>query len=73
MNVRHVLDLRKNLLSSEALEAQGCKFSSTYGGVKVTKSSMTILKGERAMNLYKMIGSIIVDDTLAATEKEDTT
>jgi len=33
---------------------------------------MTILKGERIANLYKMIGSVIVGDTSAATEKEDT-
>ena len=26
-NVHHVCDLRKSLLSLEALEAQGCKFS----------------------------------------------
>ena len=31
-----------------------------------------ILKGERSTNLYKIIGSIIVSDDSAATEKEDT-
>jgi len=34
---------------------------------------MTILKGERTTNLYKMTRSIIVGDASAATEKEDTT
>jgi len=72
-NVRHFLDLRKNLLSLEALESQGCKFSGADGCVKVIKSFMTILKRERTANLYKMIGSIIVGDVLAATEKEDIT
>jgi len=32
---------------------------------------MTILKGERIVNLYKMIGSVIVGDPSAATKKED--
>ena len=56
-----------------ALEAQRYKFSSAGEGIKVTKGSMMILKGERTANLYKTIGSIIINDSSAATEKEDTT
>jgi len=68
-NVRHVPDLRKSLLSLEALKAQGCKFSG--GDIKVTKGSMTILKEERIANLYKMTGSITIGDVSSATEKGD--
>ena len=71
--MRYVSDLRKNLLSLTALEAHGCKFSGAHEGIKATKGSMTILKGERTTNLYKMEGNIIVGDILAATEKKDTT
>ena len=63
MNVRHVPDLRKNILSLGALNAQECKFSGADGGVKVTKCSMIILKIERTTNLYKIIESVIVVDT----------
>jgi len=73
INVCHVLILKKNLLSLGALKAQKCKFSSVDGGIKITKGSIPILKGERTANLYKMIGSVIVGDASAATEKEDTT
>ena len=62
MNVRHFSDLRKDLLSFGDLGAQGCKFLGADGGVKVTKGSMTILKGEQTSSLYKMIGSIIIGD-----------
>jgi len=55
-----------------ALEARGYKFSGANGAIKVTKGSMTILKGERTANLYKLIGSIIIGDASAATEKKDT-
>ena len=71
-NVRHVSDLKKNLLSLRALEDRGYKFSGANGAIKITKGSMTILKGERT-NLYKLTGSIIIGDASAATEKEDTT
>jgi len=73
MNLHHVPDLRKNLLLLGALKAQGCKFSGADGGIKITKSSMTILKRERIVNLYKTIGSVIVDNISTATEKKDTT
>jgi len=45
-NVRYVLNLKKNLLLLEALEARGYKFSGADEAIKVTKGSMTILKGE---------------------------
>jgi len=45
-NVQHISDLKKNLLSLRALEARGYKFSGADGGIKVTRGSMTILKGE---------------------------
>jgi len=72
MNVRHILNLKKNLLSLGALEARGYKFSGADGGIKVTKGSMTILKGEQTTNLYKLTRSIIVGNSVA-TEKEYTT
>jgi len=46
-NVRHDPDLKKNLLSLRALKDRGYKFSGADGGIKVTKGSMMILKGER--------------------------
>ena len=71
-NVRHVPDLKKNLLSLGALEARGYKFFGTDGAIKVTKGSMIILKGEWIENLYKLAGSIIIGDALATIENEDT-
>ena len=67
-NVRHVPDLKKNLLS-----LGGYKFSSADEGIKVTRGSMMTLKGERTANLYKLTGSIIIGDASVATEKKDTT
>src|SRR3954462_13045212 len=72
-NVRHVRDMRKNLLSLGALEAQGFKFSGEDGVIKVSRGSMTVLKAERVANLYRMKGSIIAGDASVSTEKEDTT
>ena len=70
--MRHILDLKKNLLSVGSLEARGYKFSDADEGMKITKGSITILKGEWTSNLYKMTWSIIIGDTSTATNKEDT-
>ena len=72
-NVRHVPNLRKNILSLGALEAQGCKFLGTDGALKVTKGSMTVFKAERMVHLYKVIRSLVIGDASIAIEKEDTT
>jgi len=56
-----------------ALEARGYKFFGVDEGIKVTRGSMTILKGDRTINLCKFTKSIIIGDTSAATEKEDST
>ena len=62
----------KKLFLIGSLEAQRCNFSDMDGALKVTKGSMTVLKVERTMNLYKVIGSMVIGDTSVATEKEDT-
>src|SRR4051812_48430507 len=65
--------MRKNLLSLGALEAQVFRFSGEDGVLKVSQGSMTVFKGERVANLYRMKGSIVVGDASVSTEKEDTT
>ena len=57
----------------EALEAQGYKFSGMGEALMVSKGSMTVLKTERTMNLYRVIESVVIGDSSIATEKENTT
>ena len=70
-DVRHVSDLRKNLLSLGGLGSSGYKFSGADGILKVTKGSMAVLKAERMENLYKVIESVIIGDAFVATKKEN--
>ena len=53
-NIRHVSNLKKNILSLGDLEARGYTFSGADRAIKVIKCSMTILKGERTVNLYNL-------------------
>ena len=51
-NVRHVLDLKSNLISLDTLESKGCKYSTECGVPKVSKGTWTLLKGSRRGSLY---------------------
>ena len=46
-NVRHVPDLKCNLISLDTLESKGCKYSAECGVLKVSKGTWILLKGLR--------------------------
>lgn len=55
--VRHVKDLRKNLLSLGQLDENGCSYK-THGGVmKILKGALVVMKAEKVVaNLYVLKG-----------------
>ena len=55
-NVRHVPDLKKNLISLGVLDSSGYK-GSVHGGVlKISKGILIVMKANRVGNLYKLEG-----------------
>ena len=50
--VRHVLDLKKNLISTGQLGGEGCVTNFTDIAWKVTKGALVITKGEKGGILY---------------------
>jgi hypothetical protein len=69
--VRHVPDLRKNLISTGQLVSEGCISIFTDKVWKVTKGSLVIAKGDNVGTLYLFIGntdsSISLDSTRVDT------
>ena len=59
-NVRHVLDLKKNLISVRVLEDLGYSYSSKGGIMKITKGVLMVMKGQKVSTLYRLIGNTIV-------------
>ena len=51
-DVRYIPQMKKNLISIGALEAQGLEFSDRDRVLKMLKGSMVVLKGVRRNNLY---------------------
>ncbi|KAG6433809.1 hypothetical protein SASPL_105426 [Salvia splendens] len=58
-NVRHVPDLKRNLVSLGTLDAQGCRFSAEGGVLKITKGALIVMKACRSGNLYVLQGSTV--------------
>jgi hypothetical protein len=55
--VRHVPYLKKNIISRDKLESEGCISIFTDKVLKVTKGSLVIEKGEKVGTLYLCIGN----------------
>jgi hypothetical protein len=58
--VRHVPDLRKNLISTRQLESEGCISIFTDKAWKVTKGSLVITKGEKVHCIYVLVILILL-------------
>ena len=60
-DVRHVLDLRKNLITLGTLDGNGFSYKTANGVMKVSKGVLIVMKGQKlARNIYKLMGTTIV-------------
>ena len=72
-NVRHVPDLRKNLISLGILDDLGYPYSSNGGIMKITKGASMMMKGQKVSTLYRLIGNTIMGRVVVATLMESST
>ena len=62
-DVRHIPDMRNNLISLGTLHANGFNYRSGDDReiLRVTKGVLTVMKGKRTTrNIYKLLGNIVV-------------
>ena len=69
-DVRHVPELKRNLLSLGMLDQSGCSFNEEGGTLKVFKGSLQIMKGTRQNDLYKLQGNIILNSACLVSISE---
>ena len=60
-NVRYVLDLKKNLISLDILEAFACKYTVKNSIMKVSKDTLVVMKTCWSSSLYVLQASIITN------------
>jgi hypothetical protein len=70
--VRHIPDLRRNLISTGQLESEGCISTFTDKAWKVTKGSLVMEKGEKVGTLYLCTGNVDSSISLASTGVDTT-
>jgi hypothetical protein len=70
--VKHVPDLRKNMISTGQLASEGCISIFTDKTWKVIKGSLVIAKGEKVGTLYLCIGNTDSSISLASTGVDTT-
>ncbi|GKA87844.1 retrovirus-related pol polyprotein from transposon TNT 1-94 [Tanacetum coccineum] len=74
-DVRHVPELKKNLISLGTLDSIGCDYQGRGGVLKVSKGALVVMKGEKTNGLYLLKGSMItgVAGVSSSLTKLDTT
>ena len=68
--VRHVPELKKNLISLGVLDSCGHKFTCFDGTLNVSKGALMVMKAQRMGNLYKLVGRTQVNVNALVSEKE---
>ncbi|XP_058085240.1 probable glutamate carboxypeptidase PLA3 isoform X2 [Magnolia sinica] len=71
IEVRHIPNLKKNLISLSAIEAIGCKFTGVNSVLKVSKGALVVMRAQRHDNLCRLIGSTSIGGA-AATVADST-
>ena len=70
-DMRYVPQLKKNLISIGALEAQSLKETLRDGVLKMLKDSMVVLKDVRQNNMYYLKGSTVTGQVAASGAYDD--
>ncbi|OIT26310.1 hypothetical protein A4A49_62299, partial [Nicotiana attenuata] len=70
-DVKHVPDLKKNLISLGTLESLGCKYTGEGGVLKVSHRALVIMKARRSGTLYTLLGSTNTDAAAVLTLDTD--
>ncbi|OIT19619.1 hypothetical protein A4A49_57844, partial [Nicotiana attenuata] len=71
-DIRHVPDLKKNLISLGTLESLGCKYIGEGRVLKVSHGSLVIMKARRYGTLYTLLVSTVTGAAAVSTsDKSD--
>ncbi|KAH9648835.1 hypothetical protein KPL70_025759 [Citrus sinensis] len=72
-NVRHVPDLKRNLISLGMLDKMGCLVKLESGTLKVMRGSMVLMKGSLSNGLYVLQGTAITGAVGVSNQSLDKT
>ena len=66
-NVKHIPNLKMNLISLSTLDSKGYKYTGEDGALKVRKCALIVMKGQkRTINLFVFQGTTVTSDVVFA-------
>ncbi|KAG8478363.1 hypothetical protein CXB51_028111 [Gossypium anomalum] len=67
-DVRHVLELKRKLISLSTLDSKGYRYTAESGVLKISKGSLVVMKGQRKIvKLYVLQGFTVIGDAAVAS------
>ncbi|KAG8472527.1 hypothetical protein CXB51_034427 [Gossypium anomalum] len=67
-DVRHVPELKRNLISLSTLDTKGYRYTAESGVLKISKGSLVVMKAQRkTAKLYILQGSTVTGDAVVAS------
>ncbi|KAG8474939.1 hypothetical protein CXB51_031653 [Gossypium anomalum] len=67
-DMRHVPELKRNLISLSTLDSKGYRYTVESGVLKISKGSLAVMKGKRkTAKLYVLQGSAVTGDIVVAS------
>ncbi|KAG8498240.1 hypothetical protein CXB51_007432 [Gossypium anomalum] len=67
-DVRHVPELKRNLISLNTLDSKGYRYTAKSGVLKISKGSIVVMKGQRKITkLYVLQGSTVTSNVVVAS------
>ncbi|KAK3040718.1 hypothetical protein RJ639_028008 [Escallonia herrerae] len=69
-DVRHVPELRKNLISLGTLDSNGCSYRATGGVMRIMKGALVVMKGLKQNSLYLLQGSTVTGAAATASSSD---
>ena len=71
-DVRHVPELKRNLISLGTLDKNGYGYKCDQGSLEVYKGKVLIMKGVRKNGLYSLVGQTVVADSANVAVEDNT-
>ena len=69
-DVRHVPQLKKNLISLGVLDLKGFKYTCKGGSLRVSKGALVVMKGSKKTSLYVLQGETITGSVTVSCSKK---
>ena len=66
-NVKHVLNLKKNLISLDTLDKKGYKYAAEGGVMKISTRALILMKDVLSDGLYTLLGTTITGAVATAS------